>query len=404
VKITDVEVMNLVCQYPPGRGFRYHAGVATGRYTTLIRISTDDGLEGWGSVYSHPDVVRLIVEAQLRPQLMGREIAVDGFRDLTAYLKRLVRWYGRKGAALSAVGGIDVALWDIAGQCAGKSIAELLGRTASSVPAYASGLLWKDDLSELETEAREYAARGFRCAKLRVGRSRSYDAAAVDAVRRGIGGDCVMADGMHRYSFEDAVFVAGELSQRGATWFEEPFQPEDLENYAKLRENASVPIAAGENEFGYEGFRELLTVGAVDIVQPDVSRAGGITECFQIAELAAVNEARVATHTWSDALALIANAHLIAAAPTGFCVEVDQTGNPLIEELLEEPLVIRDGMLQLPQGPGLGVKPRSDMIEAFTLARDERLPEGNYADIVSGSAEWTSTAPYGERSESQPSV
>ncbi len=144
-------------------------------------------------------------------------------------------------------------------------------------------------------------------------------------------------------------------SALGVGWFEEPFPPEDLPKYVALRSDCVLPLAAGENEFGFQGFAELARAGAVDVMQADACRTGGISEVMRVANLASTLGLRLAPHTWSDAVAVTANAHAVAAAKTGLTVEVDRTGNPFIDELLTEPLSVVDGRLSLSDRPGLGI-------------------------------------------------
>src|SRR5207247_4491767 len=163
----------------------------------------------------------------------------------------------------------------------------LLGAERDWSPAYASGLFWTDDVDELEAEARRHVERGFRRVKMRLGRNPEYDLAAVDATRRGAGGgNDVIVDGSHRYSPERAEWMGNELAARGVFWFEEPFPPEELDAYVALRPKIGVPLAAGENDFGVQEFRELIRAGALDIVQPDACRAGGTSETVRIGQLA----------------------------------------------------------------------------------------------------------------------
>ena len=383
MKITDVESITLVFQYPGDGGFRGGKGRCTGRMSCLVRISTDEGIEGIGSVYSHPDLVRVIIEDHLRCMLIGKDpLDAEGFWR-RAY--ELTEWYGRKGVAMSALGGIDIALWDIRGQARGKPICELLGGKHDRVPAYASALNWKKDLAELSQEAAGYLKRGFRAMKMRLGRSYDYDCAALGAVRSAIGPDArLMVDGNARYSMADVERLIPEFRSKNVFWLEEPFPPEDIEDYIALRPRLGVALAAGENEFGVQGFRELIKAGAVDIAQPDCSRAGGLTECYRIGQLAASHGLRVATHTWSDAVALVANVHLVASLSNAITVEVDCTGNPLIDDLLEEPFVVRDGEIAVPGGPGLGIELNLDTVEKYRLPKGSRIPEGHYSDMIFG--------------------
>ena len=393
MRITDISVVNLRYEYPPGGGFRYAGGVATGRLTSLVRVRTDEGLEGIGSAYSHPDMVRCVVEGNLRDILIGDDpVEVEA---LWSKMYRITRWYGRKGAAMSALGAVDTALWDIRGKVLGQPIYELLGACRDRVPAYASALLWKEDLDELAAEAARYVEEGYRAVKMRLGRSWDYDLRAVQTVRGAVGpGVRLMVDGSMRYPPATALRLAHELESVNAFWFEEPFQPEEIDEFAQLRSQVDIPLAAGENEFGVQGFRELIRSGAVDIVQPDCSRSGGITECHRIGMMAGEQGLRVATHTWSDAVALVANMHLIASLPNGITVEVDRTGNPFIDELLTEPLIVRDGEISLPTLPGLGIELNEELVRSYVLPPGAPILDGSYSDMVFGRGYYVSMPPY----------
>jgi L-alanine-DL-glutamate epimerase-like enolase superfamily enzyme len=394
VRIERVEVVNLHFDYPGGTGFRYAGGTVTSRVTSLVRVHTDGPHTGIGAAYSHPDLVKLIIERHLAPHLVGRDPA--DIAELWDLMYGLTRWYGRKGAAVSALGGVDIALWDLRGKAAGKAVYELLGGETDQVPAYASGLFWTDDVNDLSEEAARHVANGFRRVKMRLGRDPEYDLAAVDAARRGAAeGNDVIVDGSHRYSVQRAEWMGNELAARGVFWFEEPFPPEELDAYVALRSRVEVPLAAGENDFGVQGFRELIRAGAVDVVQPDCCRAGGITECVRIARLAEDAGLRVGAHTWSDAVALVANAHVVAALPNGLTVEVDQTGNPFIDELLAEPLRIEDGRLAL-GGPGLGVKLDERVVDQLAAAYGDSMRDGNYSDLIFGAEYYTVAPPFEE--------
>ena len=180
-------------------------------------------------------------------------------------------------------------------------------------------------------------------------------------------------------------------------WFEEPFAPEDLDTFAALHGTLEVPMAAGENEFGLQGFRELIRLGCVDIVQPDVSRSGGITEAIRIGQLAHQHGLRVATHSWSDAVAVMANAHVVAALANGVTVEVDQTDTPLINDLLTEPLHIVDGELHLNDAPGLGIDLNPQTVDRLRMTDPLTIPDGVYSDMMFGKNYFPPSLPYVER-------
>ena len=394
MRIEDVEVINLRFEYPQHGGFLYAGGRVTARVTSLVLIHTDTGETGIGAAYSHPDLIRTIVEGNFRAHLIGTDPAdIEGIWDK---LYGLTRWYGRKGAALTAISGIDIALWDLRGKAARTPVWRLLGGAKGVAQAYASGMFWHDDLRALEREAVRHRERGFRRVKMRLGRSWEYDTQALAAAVRGVGADgSVHVDGSHRYEDETAVHFGNLLADASAAWFEEPFPPEDIDRYVNLRRRLKVPLAAGENEFGVQGFRELLRAGAIDIVQADACRTGGITELIRIAKLAADLSLQVAPHTWSDAVAVVANAHVVASLANGLTVEVDQTGNPFIEELLSVPLDIRDGLLHLGDEPGLGIALDPAALTRLAVPKGTTMADGNYSDLIFGPQHYFVAPPYG---------
>jgi L-alanine-DL-glutamate epimerase-like enolase superfamily enzyme len=341
-------------------------------------------------------LVRIIIEDHLREMLIGEDpLEVERLWDLCY---GLTRWYGRKGAAISAIGGIDVALWDIRGKAKGKPIYQLLGGKRSRVRAYASGLTWRAQPSTLAKESEGHIAKGFRSMKMRIGQNYEYDAAAVQVVRHTIGPDnLLMVDANARYTLEQAQRMIPHLEAAGVFWLEEPFSAEDTKNYMRFR--TSIPIAAGENEFGLQGFSELIDRRLVDIVQPDCSRAGGITECRKIGLLAQSQGLGLATHTWSDAVALVANMHLVASLDNGLTVEIDQTGNGLIDQLLSEQLVLIDGEVVLPDGPGLGIELDQSALQRYTVPKGAFVEYGNYSDMVFGRNFYQPSVPYEEGTE-----
>ena len=393
MKIDHIEVINLLYPITDNTRFSYSGGRLTGRLTTLVRVVTDDGAVGIGAAYSHPMLVRTIIEHHLAPMVVGEDpCAVE---SLWRKMYCLTRWYGRKGAAMSALGALDTAFWDLRGKAQGKPVYALLGGARDAVPAYASALLWSDDLEALGAEAAGYVDQGYRRVKMRLGKNEAYDTAAVRTVREAVGPSIgVIVDASMRYTLDVAERMAGLLEELDVFWYEEPFEPEDIDNYVALRQRITVPIAAGENEFGVQGFRELLRAGAVDVVQPDACRAGGITACYRVGTMAANHGASVGTHTWSDAVALTANAHVIAALANGLSVEVDRTGNPFIDELPAVPLDIRDGLLHLLNAPGLGIELNPDTLDRYALPPDQPVPDGAYSDMSFGKVYDVNVPPY----------
>lgn len=347
-------------------------------------------------MYSHPALVYLIVRDQLDPLLRGLDPA--NVASLWEKMYGVTRWYGRKGVTISAIGGIDTALWDLKGQSEGKPVWKLLGGEKGECPAYASGLLWKE-IDGLAEEAKGHIDAGFTRVKMRLARSEAWDREAVTAVREAIGPDHdVIVDASMRYNVELARRMGKFLEEKGVFWYEEPFAPEDIDSFVALQGTVGIPVSAGENEFGLQGFRELIRAKAVNIVQPDASRCGGISEVFKVAKLAEENDLRVATHTWSDAVAVTANAHVISAIPNGITVEIDRTGTPFVEELLLDPLDVVDGQLKLSDRPGLGIELDMAVVERLKMADPLKIPDGSYSDMMFGKAFEPPSLPYVEMS------
>lgn len=394
MKIDHIECINLLFEYPGRRGFQSSGGITTSRVTSLVLVHTDGGEVGIGSAYSHPALVQIVIQ-QLSTLLRGYDP-----RDVEALWEKMygwTRWFGRKGAAMTALGGIDVALWDLRGKSLGKPVWALLGGIEPSCPAYASSLLW-NTFDGLAAEAVGHLERGFRRMKMRLGRDEEYDTGAVAAVRQAIGPQHdLMCDASMRYHLSLAQRIGQTLADHRVFWYEEPFAPEDLDSFAALRSTVRVPVAAGENEFGTQGFRELIERKAVDIVQADASRCGGITEVRRVADMAWKAGLKLAPHSWSDAIAIMANAQVVAANPHALTVEVDQTGNPFVEELLAEPLKIQDGRLQLSRRPGLGIELNQSVVERLRMPNQLEVPDGWYSDMVFGQQDNQAAGPYRER-------
>lgn len=394
MRIDHIECINLLFNYPNRHGFESSGGITTSRVTSLVLVHTDQKEVGIGSAYSHPALVQIVVR-QLSALLRGYDTA-----DVESIWEKMygwTRWFGRKGAAMTALGGIDVALWDLRGKSLDKPVWQLLGGSEASCPAYASALLW-NTMDGLAAEATRHLERGFRRMKLRLGRDEEYDTSAIASVRKAIGANHdLMCDASMRYHLALACRIGRVLAEERVFWFEEPFSPEDLDSFAALRSTVRVPIAAGENEFGTQGFRELIERKAVDIVQADASRCGGITEVCRVADMAHKAGLKLAPHSWSDAVAIMANAQVVAATPHALTVEVDQTGNPFVEELLVEPLAVKNGRLQLSLRPGLGIELNQAAVEKYRMLDPLSVPDGWYSDMVFGQADNKPAGPYRER-------
>lgn len=346
----------------------------------LVRIETDEGISGVGEglVRLAPRATEHIV-LEVKPLLIGRDpLEVEVIWD-DLYSTMANRGHDR-GFMLEAISAVDIALWDVYGKALGLSVGQALGGIRTPrVPCYASSVRIKDPTKCAEDAAR-LVADGFNAIKLKVGRGPDRvdeDIDAVREVRSAIGPDVdLMVDANCGFNFRNAVRVGRALEECNVAWFEEPLPPNDLEHYRLLREKLDVPIAAGETWFSRFDYRRPLQMGAVDIVQPDVSRCGGITEARRIAWLASAFNCDYAPHTGQSSLVcLVASLHLASSMPNVVNYEFvtsdwsPSTGNALRLELGSPDLnCLRDGsFLALPTDPGLGVEINWQKVEEYRV-------------------------------------
>jgi L-rhamnonate dehydratase len=379
LKITDVEVMVLESPelYHAPDGAEEAPGV---RHLCFIKVSTDAGLVGWSDVETQPHVVKAIVEAPASGSGMFeglRELAVgeDPF-EVERLWDKLYRgsiYYGRRGAAIQAISGIDIACWDLIGKATGRPIYQLLGAGyRDRVRAYAS-TLFRPTPAAMAAAARDYVARGFSAIKFGwgvFGQDPIRDVELVAAAREAVG-DAVelMIDAgwlVRRTPKEAAAMVRG-LEPYRPYWIEEPLSPDDYDGYRVLSEAVSTPIAAGEQEATLPGFDTLIHRGRVDIVQPDLSRCGGFTVARKIADLAELRNVAVCPHAWLSDLLTAASLHLNAYLKRSLFLEFNVSASPMLRELCHEPIRLEDGCIRVPQGPGLGVEVNEETIVRYRV-------------------------------------
>jgi D-galactarolactone cycloisomerase len=379
MKITEVIAHQLLVNvdepFTSSRGWMYKTKGAL-----VVEIRTDDGIVGWGDCYGPAAVNRSIVESLLRPSLVGR----DPFdvEVLWEELYNKVKDYGLSGMTISSISGVDIALWDIIGKAVGQPIHKLIGGSfRNSLQAYATGLYFKN-MDRLNEEAVEealgYKSQGFKAIKMKIGLgSLKKDIERVAAVRDAIGSDiALMVDANHCFNVPQAINIGRELEKLDVHWFEEPISPEDLDGYVEVSRSLDMAVAGGENEFTKFGFRRILERRAMDIVQPDVCAAGGITECKKIAALAQANSVQCVPHAWGTAIGLAATMHFLASlpftppclVPTPPMLEYEQTFNPFRDELSSADLTHREGMVKVPTGAGLGIEINREVLERYKVA------------------------------------
>ncbi len=342
---------------------------------TLVSVITDEGVVGHGSVYTSEDLVRGAL-AVLEP-LFKNENALEPER-VSETLHQRTFWQGRGGAITHAISGIDIALWDIFGKATGQPIGRLLGgRYRDRVRPYASTLM--QEPGPLTDDLHDWRAKGFRAFKIGWGpfgrKDARTDEAIVRAAREAVGADALLmvdagaSDGFWGQGYKWALNAAEMLTEYDVAWFEEPLPPDALEDYVALRRQARVPIAGGEVLTRRQAFRPWIEAGAFDVVQPDVTKVGGISEERRIGWLAQEHGVRFIPHGWNTAVGLAADLQLASAFSNTDLVEY-KTGSPYIDEIVEGGWRLdADGMLAIPDGPGLGISLDLDAVAKYSRKR-----------------------------------
>lgn len=336
------------------------------RWACLVEIACDDGTTGWGECLGPAAPNAAVVEA-MAPLILDRDPLGTG--PIWSTLYNQFRDQGQRGLTMTALSGIDIALWDIAGKHFGVP-AHVLGGGAyrTEVPAYATGgfaIEGRDRIETLVDEVTRYREQGFRATKIKIGYGHEIDLAAIRAVRQAIGPDMeLMIDANHGYDAIEAIRLGRMAADQEIGWFEEPVVPEQLQSYREVRAGQPIPVAGGETWHGRGAHAEAIRKRAVDILQPDVCGCGGITEMLKIAAFAETEGVRVVPHVWGTGVAIAASLQVLAMlppnpprhAPSAPWLEFDQTCNPFRMAVLREPITCSNGVVPVPQGPGLGIE------------------------------------------------
>jgi len=345
---------------------------------TLVAVYTDEGITGWGSAFTNDELVRAALGV-LKPLYSG-ENPLEPER-VSEKLHAHTFWMGRGGTITHAISGIDIAMWDILGQATGQPVGRLLGgRYRDRVRPYASLLMREPEI--LAENLLAIRSQGFRAFKIGWGpfgrRSDALDERIVRVARDAVGPEALLmvdagaSDAFWPRDYKWAARTARMLAEYDVYWFEEPLLPDNLHDYVKLRESSPVPIAGGEVLTRRQSFAPWLESRAFDIVQPDVTKVGGISEERRIAWMAEENGVRFIPHGWNTALGLAADLHLASASRNTELVEY-LTGSPYIDDLVAGGWTLdADGMLPVPDGAGLGVSLDMDAVERLTGDRGWR--------------------------------
>jgi len=386
MRITRVEASWVHVPIPPERQHVSDFGRQPSFDSVIVRLETDAGITGWGEakagVASTAACTGLaaIINHDFAPLLLGEDPRdISRLWDVLYNLPRQVYaiaeghvfpQLGRRGLSISAIAGVDLALWDILGKSLNAPVWSLLGgRRAARMPAYASGG-WADEAG-IGAQLQGYIDKGgFRAVKMRVGimdGSPARSAARVRAARRALGPEIrLMADAHGTWTVAEAKAFCRMVEDCDLTWFEEPVTADDKQGQAEVRRSSAVPISSGESEFTRHDFRELAELRAADVLQPDLAIAGGLTEGLRIGAIASAFNLRLAPHLWSGAPAFAAGLHLAASSPAGFILEYSLGHNPMLHDLVEESFPVVDGMVEVPDRPGLGITVREEFLQQYT--------------------------------------
>ena len=342
----------------------------SGQFSTLIRIRTTSGIEGIGECYGLPSpmVTTRIVRDIISPLLVGEDAIATDY--LWSKVFSAMSGGGHlRGFYLEAMSGIDLALWDVKGKAAGRPVYELLGGPhRTSIPVYASPIPMFETVAESAEAAMVFVNRGFRAMKLKLGRGLTIDLSHALGVREAIGpGIDLLVDLNCAYTADVALRIGHALAEIGVTWFEEPLAVDDIAGYRRLRTALPLSLVNGETLFTKFDFREYFSAGAVDVVMPNIARAGGLTECVKIASLAATFHIDVAPHGVGSVIGVAAALQLSAAISNFRIYEFNQLPNPLRDTLATIPFSLVDGCLPIPTGPGLGIELDWERVSAFAI-------------------------------------
>jgi L-alanine-DL-glutamate epimerase-like enolase superfamily enzyme len=373
VKITDLEAIHL--RLPDV------AEIADGTQDVLVvKVHTDAGLTGIGEVTSQSYVCKAIIEAPRSAErrhglahiLRGQDpLDVEGLWQRMYYHTNR---YGRRGAAIHAISGVDIALWDLRGKALDRPVFELLGGAGAGprrrdVRAYASYLFGAEP-SETAALARQAVDLGLTAVKFGwggFGKHESRDLAHVEAARKAVGEGCdLMVDAGCCWDAATALARAGRLVPYRISWLEEPLSQDDLAGYAELCPQAPLPIAAGEGGVTLWDFEDLVRCG-VQVLQPDVAFCGGLTVCRQVSRLAEAAGLRAVPHCFSTGINLAASLHWMASCPGGNLVEYCLRPSPLMRELVRNLPPLVNGRVPVPDGPGLGIELDETVVDRFRV-------------------------------------
>lgn len=378
IKDVKVHIIKAELEEP----FFFSQGWVHNRSSVIVEVIGSDGISGFGECLCHgmqpPEIAAAFIDNCFKPRIIGRSIF--DVEVIWEQLYNVSRPFGQLGAAVNALSGLDIALWDAIGKNLGQPISNLLGgKFRKEVTAYVTGFYRKKDKEypkEAIKEALEYVEKGFKAMKLKVGFGADEDIKYIKAVREAIGHNIMlMADFNCAYNQAIARRIILALEKEKVEFFEEILVPEDIEGYVAIRNLTESYIAAGENIFGKISIKEWLKKGALDIYQPDLCSSGGFTECKKMAALTQAYNTMMIPHVWGSGIGLAASLQFIATlpptplamVPKEPMIELDQSSHPFRLDLINEGVSINDGVIKISDLPGIGVEVNRSIIEKFKI-------------------------------------
>lgn len=377
MKISAIQFVALSAPLGAAKPYGMSKSLATGRASTVVKLTLENGIVGFGEAWGMPAFNRGY-EAFLANYLVGTDV----FDIEHGYARIMARHYhfGIQGPMMACISGIDIAAKDAMGKLLGLPVCKLLGgQRVDSVPIYASGgYITETPREDYRPQIDLLAAGNYPAVKIKIGLGPDSDEERVAIAREVLGDDVeLLVDINSNYTYDLAMESMERLARYRIGWVEEPLNPADFQGYGRLHKRARMPIAAGEALYTVFDFKNLVDAGGADVLQPDLSLCGGFWQGRKIAELAYANHLRMSPHVWGGAIGLAAGVHFIASLsafphseniPKPTLLEYDLGANPLRTELLNEPIVVENGSIAVPQGPGLGIEVDEEALLRYASA------------------------------------
>ncbi|MEK6211690.1 MAG: mandelate racemase/muconate lactonizing enzyme family protein [Pseudomonadota bacterium] len=372
MRITEIRAFPTSFPVDPKDSVTLGIGRVVKRDAVIVKVETEGGVTGWGEAHHGrcPGAVAHLVNTTLRQLVLGQDA-----NDTTGVWKKVydkqLASHGMGAGACLALSGIDMALWDIRGKALKIPLYKLLGGRARPIPAYAGGVsLGYQEPKALVEEARPHVQAGYKAVKLRIGDTVARDVERIAAVRAAFGDElAILTDANTGYDVADVRAVMPALDEHDVGWLEEPFPAHDYLSYREAARYGRTPLAAGENHYTRFEFNRVIEDGAITILQPDLSKTGGITEALRIAALASSWKLPIHPHTSMTGINMAATIHFLAAIENGGYFEADISKNNLFrDKLVSTPYRIdKDGNVAPLEAPGIGVEVDEGFLKAHPV-------------------------------------